>query len=378
MKTPLYTFILLSFFSFSSIAQEVVLVNSLTTNETPTTEATNEEEETSEEKSFSISGFADGYYMYNFNETSFPTSFTDMHNQFSLGMANIVLAKEGKVGFVADLAFGPRAEAANGQFFSGDTQLATLSAIKQLYVTYSPTDAITLTYGTFSTFVGYELIDAPGNVNYSTSYLFSNGPFYHTGLKADFAFGENFGAMVGIFNDTDNKFDIVPGKHFGAQLSASVGNLGAYLNFIGGKEEELGANDQTGFEVDLTATYEVSDKLMIGLNIADKSSSIDGKNVGGFTGAAVYSTIGLTDNASLGLRAEYFDIKSGDDSIDNNNVVSITASGNITLGESLTFIPEFRFDFSNNEAFFEKFEDGAFSEFSDGNGAFILAAVYSF
>lgn len=337
--------------------------------------ATEESEE--EAKSFSISGFVDGYYMYNFNETGFSTSFTDVHNQFSLGMANVVFAKEGKVGFVADIAFGPRAEAANGQFFIDDTMLPTLSAIKQLYITYSPTDVVSLSYGTFSTFIGYELIDSPGNVNYSTSYLFSNGPFYHTGLKADVALGKSAGVMVGIFNDTDNKFDIVPGKHFGAQFWTEIGGLAAYLNVLTGKEEELGAADQLGFQVDLTATYEVSEKLIFGLNVSDKSSTVDGLNVGGFTGAAVYSTIGASNNFSLGLRAEYFSFKNGDDFIENDNVFAITTSGNITLGNNLILIPELRFDFSNNATFFPHLSDTSMG-LSDGMSALIVAVVYSF
>ena len=92
----------------------------------PILTSTEEPEEEKEESSFSISGFVDAYYQYSFNEQAFPTSFTESHNSFSLGMANVVLSKEGKVGFVADLAVGPRAEVANG--YNG----STLAAIKQL------------------------------------------------------------------------------------------------------------------------------------------------------------------------------------------------------------------------------------------------------
>ncbi|MBK6949788.1 MAG: outer membrane beta-barrel protein [Haliscomenobacter sp.] len=55
----------------------------------------------------SISGFVDAYYFHSFNNTVFPTSFTPNNESFSLGMANVVFSKTGKVGFVADLAFGP-------------------------------------------------------------------------------------------------------------------------------------------------------------------------------------------------------------------------------------------------------------------------------
>ena len=93
------------------------------------------EEEKASEAPFEISGFIDGYYLGSFKNTPFPTSFTPENKSFSLGMANIILSKTGKVGFVADLAVGPRAELAN--FYQG----TALSFIKQLFVTYSPSES---------------------------------------------------------------------------------------------------------------------------------------------------------------------------------------------------------------------------------------------
>ncbi|MEL6274453.1 MAG: porin [Bacteroidota bacterium] len=193
-------------------------------------------EEEDEEKGFELTGFVDAYYQAGLTESSeaeepiaFPTSFTDQTNQFAIGMVNLMATKEmGKVSFVGQVGFGPRAVAANsdsnddGSF--GDNFAST---IQQLYVSYSPSDAVTFTLGNFGTFVGYEVIDAPANVNYSTSYLFSNGPFYHTGAKVDFAISDGFGAMIGVFNDNDSKIDAIDGKHIGGQLSFETGGLAA-------------------------------------------------------------------------------------------------------------------------------------------------------
>jgi hypothetical protein len=49
--------------------------------------------------------------------------------------------------------------------------------------------------GNFSTHVGYELIDSKNNINYTVSYMFSNGPFFHTGVKANYALSDKFGFM---------------------------------------------------------------------------------------------------------------------------------------------------------------------------------------
>lgn len=117
---------------------------------TGTTAPATEEPATSK---LDIKGYIDGYYQFGFNNATFPTSFTGTLNSFTLGMANVVFSKEGKVGFVADLGFGPRAEAANG-YVGSDGGISSLSLIKQLYMTYAPFEALTLTFGNFSTLSG--------------------------------------------------------------------------------------------------------------------------------------------------------------------------------------------------------------------------------
>jgi hypothetical protein len=319
-----------------------------------------------EETPLQISGFVDAYYQYNLNNNAAgTTSFTSAHNSFELGMANIVFAKDfDKVGFVADLAFGPRANAANG--VGG----FTTDIVKQLFVTYSPTDAITLTAGNFATFVGYELIDAPGNFNYSTSYMFSNGPFFHTGIKADFAINDKFGAMVGLFNDTDTKSDVgkSPGKHYGAQLSYSDDKVSIFLNYLGGKED----TSVTANQIDLTATYQATDDLLIGLNVTDKAYDFDGV-AANWLGAALYLNYSISDAFALGFRGEYFDdanaIKYG---VTNLTFMEYTLSANMKKG-ALTFVPELRIDVASQDYFTDA--DGVATSVSP---AIIFGVYYAF
>lgn len=350
----------------------------------PEKEATEEEDE---KPSFELSGMVDAYYQAGLikaddkSALGFPTSFTDQVDQFAIGQLSLLATKEmGKVSFTGQIGFGPRAVAGNIDS-NGDALLGVgdnlASTVQQLFVTYAPSDWLTFTMGNFGTFVGYEVIDAAANVNYSTSYLFSNGPFYHTGLKADFALGENFGAMVGVFNDTDSKFDVISGKHYGGQLSTEVGALSAYLNFITGKEaegEDSEGTDDDLFEtqIDLTAVYEVSESFALGLNASQYSTSLDGRSAGGFFGTALYSTIGLSEAFDLGLRAEIFSLTAAEgDNTDQPNVFSFTTSANFHVGD-LRIIPEVRFDTGSNGFLFgESIEDKSVFNF-------ILAAVYSF
>ncbi len=326
------------------------------------------EDAETKELPFDISGFVDVYYAYSGTDSPLPTSFTESINSFSLGMANVVLSKEGKVGFVADIAVGPRAEVANG--FGG----TTLAAIKQLFVTYSPSDWLTLSVGNYGTHVGYEVIDAPANINYSTSYMFSNGPFYHTGIKADIALSETFGAMIGLFDDTDSKMDFVPGKHLGLQLSYAGESAEVYLNYIGGQDQE-GTNVDpkiSGHQVDLTATFQATEKLGFGVNATNKTNVIEEADNTSWFGAALYTNYAFSDAFTLGFRGEH--IGDGDGLILGNmdgSVTSFTLSGNFYSG-GLTFIPEFRIDIASDDAFVDG--DGLTSTIP----VFLMAMIYSF
>lgn len=354
--------------SFQSLFAQDAAVESIDNSLLPVGEAAVLADEEEESPALQISGFVDAYYQYHFEESPFPTSFTETHNSFTPGMANVVFSKEGKFGFVADLAVGPRAEVANG--YNG----TTLALIKQLYISYEAGEKVSFTFGNFGTHVGYEVIDAPANINYSTSYMFSNGPFYHTGLKADFALSENFGAMVGVFNDTDSKIDGVSGKHFGAQVSFEKDGLAAYLNFISGKEDDTDPEDElVGTQIDLTATYAVSDAFGLGLNATTKTLKADESGDASWYGAALYANYAFSDAFTLGLRGEYI----GDDDglisgVADNSITSFTISGNIHLGP-ITLIPEFRVDTASEDAFTDK--DG---NPTSSSPAVIFAAVYSF
>ncbi|MEY4135114.1 MAG: hypothetical protein RL386_1464 [Bacteroidota bacterium] len=317
-----------------------------------------------------ISGFIDAYYQNSFTKTVFPTSFTPNDKSFSLGMANLVLAKEGKVGFVADIAFGPRAEAANG--YAG----TALSFIKQMYVRYAATERLTLTLGNFGTHVGYEVIDSKSNFNYSTSYMFSFGPFFHTGIKANLALGEKFGAMLGVFNDTDTKIDVVRGKHLGAQFSYSDDRLSAYINYIGGRISDF--SDAKGeifaHQVDLTAVFQATEALGLGLNsTVKKVVPIEGI-AQSWSGMALYAKYAFGKTFSLGARGEF--IQDADGLIlglEKDHIAAFTLSGNIYLG-NLTVIPEFRLDSASKTGAYTNFEGNPLRSAS----GLMLAAVYSF
>lgn len=326
------------------------------------------EEEVEEGKKFSVSGSIDAYYRANLNapndlgsDSPAPgSSFANLPG-FALGMANVVLAYEGeKVGFVADFVYGPRGTDA---VFASPMYSATGNIVNQLYAYWNVSDKLTLTMGNFNTFLGYEVISPVANFNYSTSYLFSYGPFSHTGIKADIALSDDFSLMLAVMNPTDaTEFNPTGDYAFGAQL----GYKGQYLNFI---------SDNKAMEIDFTGGFDLSEKFFLGLNAAYFDGGENNGEVG-FYGAAIYPQYATSETFAIGLRAEYFqEIEDfgaiGTDVVD-SSVFATTLTGSIKI-DDLTIIPELRLDSSSDNFFEDKDMTGQKSLSS-----FVLAAVYSF
>lgn len=326
--------------------------------------------------SWSFTGGADIYYQYDagHSKSNSPTSFTHTHNTFELGMASFKLDyRSGAVEMVADLGFGKRAE----EFSYNDNGI--LSAVKQLYISYAPADWIRLTAGSWATHVGYELADPWANGNYSMSYLFTNGPFSHTGVKAELSIKNN-GFMIGVANPTDFKYlpeGVINRKFFIAQYSFTPEKgPKAYLNFVGGENIDTSKSRQ----LDLVLTSKLAGKFSIGL---DATACQIKKYLGNkeydqnksWWGAAAYLNYAAGAHFGLTLREEYFSDRNGLKMPVlevNGNIFASTLSANFKL-DHFTFIPELRMDHSNKSIFTDKNDDPTRTA-----AHLLLAAVYQF
>src|SRR5690606_24868097 len=123
-----------------------------------------------------------------------------------------------------------------------------------------------------------------GNFNYSTSYMFSYGPFSHTGLKANFQLSDKFSFLAAVMNPTDmTEFNLVGTYTLGAQLGYSTGASNTYLNFVYGDQDGVLDDDGTlvtnqsslgkTFQVDLTSGFDLSEKLYLGINTTYNTTS---------------------------------------------------------------------------------------------------------
>jgi hypothetical protein len=356
---------------------------------------------------FTFSGYMDTYYLGNFNNPKSQSNlglngsgvgnaraFDQKAGQFGIGLIQAKATYTAdKVDAVMDLTFGTFADLGNYGNNVGllGTPGSTALAIKQAYIVFKATPKLSFTVGQFGTHIGYEVIDAPVNYNYSLSNLFNNGPFYHIGLKAQYAFSDRAYLMLGVVNNVDNLVDNNKKKGLIGQFFFSpVSGWNVYLNGIVSNEASqdvtgVKADDASYSLFDLTTTYQITSKFYLGLNAATGSQKGDYQGVGGpstsksWGGVAVYTNYAFTDKFGLGLRYETFDNKNGARALTDAaglgaSVNSITITGNITAADGHVLLkPELRLDsYSANK--FEK-NDGSLTKSQTTLG---MAAIFKF
>ena len=314
------------------------------------------QEDGEKKKRFNFSGSVDAYFQTYLTapdneDVSFGTAFADQSG-FAVGMGNVIISYEGeKVGAVLDLVVGPRGE---GATFNSDI---VDGIVNQAYVYWNVSEKTTLTFGRWNTFLGYEVIAPAANFNYSTSYLFSSGPFSHLGLKADFTLGEDFSLMLAITNPWDTNDISMTGEY---ALGAQLGYSGQYLNLY----YDSGGHGGLGFEIDYTGGFDLSDSFYLGINAAYNEN--DGS---GFYGAALYPQYTTSDSFAIGFRGEYYGLH-GDFE---DEVLGLTLTGSYTV-EDFIIKPEIRLDsWGDSMPYIDN--DG---EATDNLAAFTLAAIYTF
>ncbi len=357
-------------------------------------------------KTFTISGSIDTYAHSSlgtryagaggFTQYAPLTSFSNLRG-FGLGMFNLIASYQGeKAGFVADVVFGPRGyDAVFGNQYTGQR------IVNQLFGYVKLSDVVTVNLGQFNTFLGYEVISPTLNFNYSTSYLFSYGPFNHTGVRVDFATEGGFVAKIALMNPTDLvEFNPVNTYTLGGQVGFTNDAGGIWLNALYGDQDgtldgdldPVGASSRgTTFQVDLTTGWTLGESFYLGLNTSMQSTAggqevnfsgnvvdIAGVDPSSFFGVAIYPKFIASDALSVGLRGEYFSIKNshvspiGLDTNGDGNVIAGTLSANYKIG-GLTLIPELRVDITSEDTYREK--DGTPTDMIP---SLTLAAVYKF
>jgi len=318
-----------------------------------------------EEPTFNVSGSVDAYFRANLTSSNSGDANTALgqgdysafnnDSGFSLGLANVTLSYEGeKVGFVADLAVGQRADQYNGPG----------SIVNEAYMYWNVSDKVTLQMGRFNSWMGYEELSAANNFHYSMSHMFTYSARNFNGLVGRFDLGNDFGLGLGLMNPVN----VIEGNQ------NSSGSYSIAAGVWKGKTSVSFASSQETSYIDFKTAFDVSESFSVALNghIADykENPSMDYIQPGdGFTSISAYPQIKSSETMSWGMRLEYMMF---DNFANDVSVFSPTLTANYTVG-ALTIKPELRLDSASEDIFYDNDGDEA-----AGLTAFTLGAVYSF
>jgi hypothetical protein len=217
------------------------------------------------------SGYLAGGYQANLNGLTSNTNligraFDQKANQFD-GAGALNITSKGSMGDMGEamatleLFYGP-------QFATVTTDLP----VEQGFVTLTH-GGWTMKGGKMNTFLGTEVIDYPGNWNFSRSLLFGQIPFYHHGISIGSSW-EGLGWMAQISNSQNNvalagdyagapqmNSSSTDAKDLGAQFTYSIMGWNWTLNYL---HQSILGKTATQHTINVLTNYQV----MEGLNFA--------------------------------------------------------------------------------------------------------------
>lgn len=343
-----------------------------------------------------LSGYVDVGYIYNFNGTHGGSrrgaNDSVAKGDFNVNAVKLTLEKpltdanEFQAGFRVDLMVGEDIATNGGNAgpgnLSGDSLL-----VEQAYVAIRAPygNGIDIKAGKFVTWLGYEVIERPANLNITYGNLFFNAiPLYHTGVSAEYAFNDTVDGGIavtnGFNNDSTSAIDAGNSEDgYGVMAKINITNPGGNANWYNAVYYGFGngglaaASNNDIFVWDSWGNWAPTafdDKLLLGFN-----TDIGVKNSETYWGAALYAKYQFTDIFSLAGRADYLHSDSetgafntpGAGGPGHTDTWSWTMTAGFDLLENLLVRAEYRVDL-----------DGDFAIGGDDYHTIALQAVYTF
>lgn len=252
--------------------------------------------------------------------------FNTNRNGFDVDQAKLTLEKpvgdgDTGAGYRVDVLAGKTANGLSGAPGNGNSFY-----LEQAYVEFRlPVGSgVDVKLGRFVTLLGNEVIDAPGNWNYSRSYIFNSEPLTHTGALLSYKWNDIVDTQFGVvngFSDTAGGVSAsgVADNNSGKSVTGRVG-----VTLLGGQlvlstigiagAEHTGNNNGTKWEANEVITYNPkwNEKWTFALEgIYGRDSRMDtvlgaGAPEAMWWGAAGYTKYQWLPHFSTALRAESF------------------------------------------------------------------------
>jgi hypothetical protein len=306
------------------------------------------------QKGITLSGYVDTSYTYQFagsgeygqagvnpgggpgNSQAVGRQFDVSNNTFNVNAVKIALEKalpdknEWAAGFRIDTIYGSDAAFLGDTAFNGnngkgigsinDSGLAIEQALVKFRIPIG--NGLDIYAGKFVTFLGYEVIESPANLNFSRGLLFTNLiPLTNTGVYADYKFNSTVEAKLAVvdgWNDSTSPSSTTDRSNFGKAImgqltiNAPGGNANITNSFIFSPQGEPGDGTVAGYNTgsayegvydiwgNWNPTFVKNGALLLGFN-GDLGSEANAA----FYGIALYAQYKFTKVFSLAGRAEY-------------------------------------------------------------------------
>ena len=145
-------------------------------------------------------------------------AFDQSNNTFNINAVKIALEKalpdknEWAAGFRIDTIYGEDAKYLNDTAINGSSNSSGLALEQALVKFRIPVgNGLDVYMGKFVTFLGYEVIESPANLNFSRGLLFTNAiPLTNTGIYVDYKFNDIVEVKLGIVDGWNNSTSSSP------------------------------------------------------------------------------------------------------------------------------------------------------------------------
>jgi hypothetical protein len=303
-----------------------------------------------------VTALADVYYGWHFNKTdAVLRNFDVNHDTFSISLVEVALEKKSstasRVGFRADLDFGPTADTVASLEPTGGTGEEIFKHLQQGYVGVLAGSKLQIDFGKFVTPHGAEVIESKDNWNYSRSLLFALAiPYYHVGFRAALPLNDKVSLAGFAVNGWNNATENNSGKTFG--LGATLkpnGKLTWVGNYMTGPEQMDNDRDKRHL-FDTTLTFAATPKLSLMANYDYGSDTIGGTGVS-WQGIAVYGRYEIVPGWAFAPRYEWLDDQDAFMTGTSQRLQEITLTSEVKIAKALVTRLEYRRD-SSDASFF--------------------------
>jgi hypothetical protein len=277
----------------------------------------------------SVSGFVEGGYTYSMNPPAggliTGNVFNIKQNRVVLDAADINITRSvdstaGKfdIGGTIEGTFGFDAGAIHSDgiqdFYRSRTSPENQLDLEQAFITVvTPIKGLEVTAGKFTTLLGQEVIDAPGNALYSHTYLFGDAiPFTQTGVLVSYTLNDTMTIEGGVTRgwNQSSKDNNGSADFLGQFAWQATKALKATVNVSFGPQAAHDNHDYWTV-VDLIVADTVSDQLTVTFN-GDYGDAPHALGTSAqWYGGALYGTLTLNSYAAVTLRGEAYDDQNG-------------------------------------------------------------------